>query len=112
MHAGELETSLMLAISPHLVQMDKAVTLFRIPRKLCLVCLYSWSTAAATAVGLRDWSRFGEDGVTGDATLATEAKGKEIIARLVNALAGHLATHLFVRPTDAHHFGASIPGQA
>lgn len=113
-HAGELETSLMLAISPHLVHMERAVTHFSEYHAnfASCVCTRGPLLQQMAAIGLRDWSRFGEDGVTGDATLATEAKGKEIIARLVNALAGHLATHLFVRPTDAHDIGASIPAQA
>jgi len=96
-HAGELETSLMLAIRPDLVHMDKAVTHFSEYHA-------SFATCACTrgpllqqmaAIGLRDWSLFGSEGVTGDATLATAAKGDEIISRVVKVLAEHFATHMF-----------------
>jgi creatinine amidohydrolase/Fe(II)-dependent formamide hydrolase-like protein len=77
--------------------MDKAVTHFSEYHA-------SFATCACTrgpllqqmaAVGLRDWSLFGREGVTGDATLATAAKGNEIISRVVKALAEHFVTHLF-----------------
>lgn len=96
-HAGELETSLMLAIAPHLVRMEKAVTHYS---KLHA----SFSACACTrfplqqqiaAVGLRNWSDFGEDGVTGDATLATPEKGQELVARSVQEIAGHLERCVF-----------------
>jgi creatinine amidohydrolase len=96
-HAGELETSLMLAIRPQLVRMDKAVSHFSEYHATFATCAYTRGPLLQqmAAVGLRDWSLFGRDGVTGDATLATAAKGNEIISRVVNALADHFATHMF-----------------
>jgi creatinine amidohydrolase len=99
-HAGELETSLMLAVAPHLVRMDKAVTHYSE--------LYaSFSNCACTrgplqqqiaAVGLRDWSDFGEDGVTGDATLATAEKGEKIVGRAVTEIVRHLEHCILAQP--------------
>jgi creatinine amidohydrolase len=101
-HAGELETSLMLAICPDLVRMDKAVRHFSQYHATFAsgVCTRGPLLQQMAAIGLRDWRQFGEEGVTGDATSATAAKGNEIILRVVKALAEHLATHLFKRPAD------------
>lgn len=98
-HAGELETSLMLAMAPHLVRMDRVVSHYSE--------LYaSFSDCACTraplqqqiaAIGLRNWSDFGDEGVTGDATLATAGKGKTIVGQAVNEIMRHLERCVFSR---------------
>jgi len=97
MHAGELETSLMLALRPQLVRMDRAVTHYSELNAsfAASVCTPGPVLQQMTAVGLRDWSRFGKDGVTGDAKLASADTGHQIVSRLVDNLAGHFVTHLF-----------------
>jgi creatinine amidohydrolase len=96
-HAGELETSLMLAIRPELVQMDKAVSHFSGIHAAFAACACTKGPLLQqmAAAGMREWKAFGEDGVTGDATLATAEKGRQIISRAVKELAEHFSTHLF-----------------
>jgi creatinine amidohydrolase len=98
-HAGELETSLMLAIRPELVRMDKALTHFSDIHASFAKCTCTRGPLLQqmAAVGLRDWSRFGKEGVTGDATLATAEKGRQIISRVVKELADHFESQLFGR---------------
>jgi len=73
-HAGESETSLMLAIAPELVHMDKAVKHFlQFPETDTQLYLFG---SASTAWLSRDWS---ETGVFGDATIATAEKGTAMI---------------------------------
>jgi creatinine amidohydrolase len=96
-HAGELETSLMLAFRPELVHMDKAVSHFS---EIHAAFASSASTRGPlgyqmAAVGMQEWVKFGKDGVTGNATLATPEKGRQIVSRVVAELADHFATHLF-----------------
>ncbi len=96
-HAGELETSLMLAIAPELVQMEKAVTHFaEFPATETELFFFG---AAATAWLSRDWS---PTGVFGDATRGTADKGNAIIEAAVVRL-GALLTALstFEIPTAA-----------
>ena len=81
-HAGELETSLMLAIAPELVQMDKATCHFA-PFPTSETSLFYFG-AASTAWLSRDWS---PTGVFGDATLGTAEKGQAIIAAAAERLA-------------------------
>jgi creatinine amidohydrolase len=99
-HAGELETSLMLAICPHLVRMDKAVAHYSDIHATFAACACTKGPLLQqmAAVGMRDWSEFGKEGVTGDATLATAEKGNQIISRIVNELAEHFTTHILARP--------------
>lgn len=85
-HAGELETSLVLAIAPELVDMDQAVTHFA-PFPHTETELFFFG-AAATAWLSRDWS---ETGVFGDATLGTAEKGEALSAAAVVRL-GKLIT--------------------
>jgi creatinine amidohydrolase len=96
-HAGELETSLMLAIRPELVHMEKAVKHFSGIHASFAACACTKGPLLQqmAAIGMREWKEFGEDGVTGDATLATVEKGRQIIARMVKELAEHFAAHLF-----------------
>ena len=87
-HAGELETSLVLAIAPELVNMEKAVTHFAdFPETD--TDLFFFGTAS-TAWLSRDWS---ESGVFGDATQGTAAKGEALIEDAVDRL-GKIITAL------------------
>ena len=73
-HAGEIETSLVLAMQPDLVQMNKAVRhIARFPESDTPLFYFG---AAATAWLSDDWS---ESGVFGDATLGTAEKGQALI---------------------------------
>lgn len=70
-HAGELETSLMLALEPSLVDMARAVTHFpALPEGELLF------GAASVAWLTRDWSA---SGVFGDATLGSAEKGRALL---------------------------------
>ncbi|MEM9484958.1 MAG: creatininase family protein [Cyanobacteria bacterium P01_F01_bin.116] len=74
-HAGDAETSLMLAILPDHVHMERAVTEYP-PEQDGLLSLegalpFSWTT--------RDISK---SGVVGDATAATAEKGRQILAEV------------------------------
>ncbi|HRW04558.1 MAG TPA: creatininase family protein [Caldilineaceae bacterium] len=80
-HAGELETSLVLAIAPELVDMSKAVCHFA-PFPETETDLFFFGRAS-TAWLSRDWS---ESGVFGDATLGTAEKGEALIAAAVARL--------------------------
>jgi creatinine amidohydrolase len=84
-HAGEAETSMMLALRPDLVNMDKA------PREMPL-----WSDGAMKDAppeedrpfvwGGEWWSAITESGVIGDATVATKEKGEKLLEAKVDAL--------------------------
>lgn len=106
-HAGELETSLMLALRPELVQMDRAVRHFSEIHASFAACACTKGPLLQqmAAVGMRNWVEFGEDGVTGDATSATADKGRQIISRVVKELADHFAKHLYSEPVR-------LPGRA
>ncbi len=74
-HGGELETSLVLAIAPELVDMDKAVRHYAdFPETGTPLFFFA---PASTAWLSRDWSA---DGIFGDATLGTAEKGDALIA--------------------------------
>ena len=84
-HAGELETSLMLALAPHAVHMDQAVKNFaEYPVDGPLFFFGNATSAWLT----RDWS---SSGVFGDATLGTSDKGKEILAAAIPRMAALIA---------------------
>jgi creatinine amidohydrolase len=84
-HAGEAETSMMLALRPDLVYMDKA------PREMPL-----WSDGAMKDAppeedrpfvwGGEWWSAITVSGVIGDATVATKEKGEKLLEAKVDAL--------------------------
>ncbi|HYM68874.1 MAG TPA: creatininase family protein [bacterium] len=78
-HADEYETSLLLAIAPDAVRMDRAVR--EIPPRSALPGVFVPSTFRRTS-----GSRPSATGVYGDATLATPEKGDRIVAALVDAL--------------------------
>lgn len=74
-HGGELETSLLLAIAPELVDMEKAVRHYaEFPETGTPLFFFG---PASTAWLSRDWSA---DGIFGDATLGTAEKGDALIA--------------------------------
>lgn len=78
-HAGDLETSLMLALLPEQVDMTKAVCEWPPPfRSGSLLSLEGQLPVAWT---MKDLSR---SGVLGDATAATVEKGEAILASLVS----------------------------
>ncbi|MEK3889692.1 creatininase family protein [Bacillus sp. FSL K6-3431] len=72
-HACELETSLMLAIKPDLVDMSKAVTEY--PDK---PALYGRSTLSL--------GELSKSGVYGDATVASKAKGEKLLNSFVDRM--------------------------
>lgn len=81
-HAGELETSLMLALEPALVKLERAVTYFpALPEGELLF------GAASVAWLTRDWS---VSGVFGDATLGSAEKGAALLDHAAERLAGLL----------------------
>ncbi|MFS0734711.1 creatininase family protein [Microbacterium sp. 1P10UB] len=70
MHADELETSIMLALDPHRVRMERAVSEYPDYPGHFDVAAVRWHTVS-------------ESGVFGDATAATAAKGDVIVERVV-----------------------------
>jgi creatinine amidohydrolase len=78
-HACELETSMYLAIEPGAVDMDKAVDERSYPAGK-----HAWMDWADGPLKLMPWwSSFSTTGVQGDATKATEEKGRALIAAAV-----------------------------
>ncbi len=67
-HAGDLETSLVLAMQPGFVRMDKRVKHYPEPHFNVAGSSQAWLTS--------DWS---ESGVFGDATVATAEKGQALL---------------------------------
>ncbi|WP_017328370.1 creatininase family protein [Synechococcus sp. PCC 7336] len=78
-HAGDAETSLMLAILPEQVRMDKAQTEY--PQGLPQGSLLSMEGKLSFAWTTRDLSR---SGTLGDPTVATRKKGEQIWASLAD----------------------------
>ncbi len=74
MHAGDAETSLMLALLPEQVKLDKAVAEY--PPEQLEGSLLSWEGQLPVAWVTRDIS---QSGVIGDATTATKEKGDRIL---------------------------------
>jgi creatinine amidohydrolase/Fe(II)-dependent formamide hydrolase-like protein len=74
-HAGEVETSLVLALAPELVQMEHAVQHFpNYPPVTAPLFLFGQASSAWLT---RDWS---PTGVFGDAPIASAAKGEALLA--------------------------------
>ena len=92
-HACELETSIYLAVAPELVQMDKAVS--EIPDSYTEHAWMDWSDGPLAFTP--HWSALTESGVTGDATAATEAKGRALLDRAQEEIAEFIA-EVAVRP--------------
>jgi len=84
-HADERETSLMLAIAPHLVRLERAVSAETSAAESRKPVLSPWPDAEA---------EHSPTGATGDPTKASEDKGQRLFAALVDeivALAGRTA---------------------
>jgi creatinine amidohydrolase len=86
-HADELETSLMLALAPHLVDMSRAEAS---PAR---------GGEAPGPLTPRDWSspNYSRSGSYGDPTLATSAKGEVLLAAMVDDLLDKFTDFLAVR---------------
>ena len=81
LHGGETETSLILAIAPDLVEMDKAVASYvDFPAEGTELFL---TGNASTAWLADDWS---ESGIFGDGTLGTAEKGEALLTASVENL--------------------------
>ncbi|MBD2385034.1 creatininase family protein [Cylindrospermum sp. FACHB-282] len=79
MHAGDAETSIMLAILPEQVHLDKAVAEY--PPEQSESTLLSWEGKLPVAWVTRDISK---SGVIGDPTTATKEKGDRILESVAN----------------------------
>ena len=76
MHAGELETSILLHTSPHVVRDGNSTADFEAPDRPHLLTL-----------GMRGYT---DSGVIGKPSLGTAAKGKAIMDSLVESFNGYL----------------------
>jgi creatinine amidohydrolase len=85
-HAGDAETSLMLALLPDYVQMDRAIAEY--PQGLPANSLLSMEGANPFAWVTRDLTR---SGVLGDPTTATKEKGDRILESLADGWAQLIA---------------------
>ncbi|MGK7911387.1 MAG: creatininase family protein [Synechococcus sp.] len=95
-HAGDAETSLMLAIAPEQVRMERAETEY--PQGLPLDSLLSMEGKLPFAWVTRDLST---SGTIGDPTVATPEKGEQIWASLAAGWAQAIV--------DIHHFQQPSP---
>jgi creatinine amidohydrolase len=100
-HACELETSLYLAISPELVQMDKAVK--EIPSSYTEHVWMDWTDGPLSY--MPHWSALTESGVTGDPTVASVATGRRLLQRATEEIAEFIADVATrpERPGRDHH---------
>ena len=103
-HAGETETSIMLAVRPDLVDMGKA------PREMNLFSDGAVKGAGPDADrpfhwGGEWWSAMTETGVMGDATAATREKGEKLLENAVDALVAVIkaAKNWEIRKRVDHH---------
>jgi len=78
-HGGDIETSLMLAVNPGTVRMDKAPR--AIPETLAMAAEFKWLGAYRPAGFAWMTQDLHESGAVGDATLATAAKGDAALQR-------------------------------
>jgi creatinine amidohydrolase len=98
-HGGDLETSVMLALAPGMVDMDRARNFPSFQQELGLTSRHLRAYGShAFGWMMRDLNR---DGVTGDASLASAAKGEALIAQSVGGLAELLAD---MAAFDLSHF--------
>ncbi|MCX6048395.1 MAG: creatininase family protein [Chloroflexi bacterium] len=85
-HAGEIETSLVLALAPELVRMEQAVRHYPdFPSDVAPLFMFGQASAAWLT---RDWS---PTGVFGDATAASAEKGAALLATATAKLARLIA---------------------
>ncbi len=81
-HACELETSLMLAIRPDLVKMDKAVKEIDYPKDIGADFYMDWADGSLKYMPW--WSEISWSGVQGDPTVASAETGKILLEQAVN----------------------------
>ena len=81
LHGGETETSLILALAPELVHMDKAVTTYPDFPETGTPLFLTGSVSAAWLAD--DWS---DTGIYGNGTLGTAEKGQQMLAASVKNL--------------------------
>lgn len=98
-HAGELETSVVLAATPELVDLTKAENVQSDAyRELMALPFEGFNmNELARAAGVWSLKDFSEQGVVGDATVATADKGDRLLDAAAEALTLHLAAVLFNR---------------
>ena len=107
-HAGEMETSVYLAIDPDAVDMAKAERDISYPigQHFYAYGLADDPDDVSTNVSLMEWwSTISRTGVKGDPTVATAEKGEEFLAAAVAGLHSILDefAQFPVRPIEDHH---------
>jgi len=86
-HAGELETSLMLAIRPELVDMSKAVKDISYPTSKYFPPSDFYYPSGSVLI-MPYWSTISKTGTMGDPTVATREKGEKWLEAAVEGLIG------------------------
>lgn len=105
-HAGELETSMLLHLSPESVRKDKIKS--EIAKTNKMGSKYIWGDLfGKSAIGLVEWtSQYSDSGVMGEAEKATAEKGKIVFEEASKNLAE------FVREYHAREIQERTPHQA
>lgn len=84
-HGGEMETSHMLHLYPEFVDMSQAARIVGQKKKFRPIEFYDYDDRVITIGTAAEFNaRTGSSGMTGDALMATEEKGKEYHKRLVD----------------------------
>jgi creatinine amidohydrolase len=107
-HGGEWETSCILAIAPHLVDMSKAGCGYPDEaderNQLPFENINQHDRQLALGVEHNDgWTS--PDGTIGDSTLGTAEKGHRILDNFADLIAGHIRTWVFDQPREAAQYG-------
>jgi creatinine amidohydrolase len=97
-HADEIETSLMLALAPHLVNMSRAEASPDVNHE----------TPGPLSPADRSSPNYSRSGSYGDPTLATPAKGEILLAAILGDLVEQAAAFLGGRVSDA----PQLPGRS
>ena len=85
-HACEFETSLLLHLAPHLVDMSKAQKEMDFQQSKYIYWDLQGGAVGGTVAFMDYWSRMSKTGVIGDPTLATKEKGRLIFDAIVQGL--------------------------
>jgi creatinine amidohydrolase len=85
-HACELETSLLLYLAPHLVDMRKAKKEISFPKSKYIYWDLQGGIVGGKVAFMDYWSRISNTGTIGDPTLASRKKGKVIFDSVVENL--------------------------
>jgi creatinine amidohydrolase len=103
-HACELETSLMLAIRPDLVQIEKAAKDISYPTSRYFPAWDFYYPSGPVRM-MRHWSTLSKTGVMGDPTKASAEKGKAWLEAAVEGLRGIIREFYEIEITDRvdHH---------